>query len=119
MKLGIQSRLFLAFTGVIVLVVLAMMVAVNWSFQRGLGHYLDQVEMQRLEKIASTLASAYGEAGDWSFIRHNPRMWTNLLDQALGQSSRPAANPFPGRPPRPLRPPTSQPGIPPFPDRVD
>ena len=119
MKLGIQSRLFLAFTGVIVLVVLAMMVAVNWSFQRGLGHYLDQVEMQRLEKIASTLASAYGEAGDWSFIRHNPRMWTSLLDQALGQSNRPAANPFPGRPPRPLRPSTASPGIPPFPDHGD
>jgi len=119
MKLGIQSRLFFAFTGVIVLVVLAMMVAVNWSFQRGLGHYLDQVENQRLDKIAATLASAYGEAGDWSFIRHNPRMWTRLLDQALGQSSRPAANPFPGGPsPRP-RPSPSRPGIPPFSDHRD
>lgn len=119
MKLGIQSRLFLAFTGVIVLVVLAMMVAVNWSFQRGLGHYLDQVENQRLDKIAATLASAYGEAGDWSFIRHNLPMWASLLDQALGQSSRPAATPFPDGPsPRP-RPSPSRPGIPPFSDHGD
>lgn len=87
MKLSIQSRLFLAYSSVIMLVVLSMMIAVNWSFQRGLGEYLHQVERKRLDKIATTLADAYGEAGDWSFVTHNELAWTTLLDQALGQSS--------------------------------
>jgi two-component system sensor histidine kinase BaeS len=95
MKLGIQSRLFLAYSSVILIVVLAMMVAVNWSFQRGLGDYLHQVENERLDKIAATLASAYGEVGDWSFIRHNPRVWSILLDQALGQSGTAPKRVFP------------------------
>jgi len=85
-KLGIQSRLFIAFTGTIAVVVLAMAVAVNWSFQRGLEDYLSQVEMKRLDRIAVTLSSAYGEAGNWEFVRHNHRAWHDLLNQALGQS---------------------------------
>ncbi len=115
MKLGIQSRLFLAYSSVIMLVVLAMMIAVNWSFQRGLGDYLHQVEGERLDKIAATLANAYGEAGDWSFVRHNEPAWTRLLDQALGQSSTvPVPNPASRRPPAspsaPLRPGPPPPG---------
>lgn len=80
-NMGIQSRLFLAYSGVIMLVVLAMMIAVSWSFQRGLGDYLHKIERERLDKIASTLANAYGEAGDWSFLRHDEPAWTRLLDE--------------------------------------
>lgn len=103
MKLGIQSRLFLAYSSVIMLVLLTMMVAVNWSFQRGLGDYLHKVEAERLDKIATTLANSYAEFGDWSFVFHNDVAWTRLLDQALGQVStlpaaRPSARPHP--PPR-------------------
>ena len=108
-NMGIQSRLFLAYSGVIMLVVLAMMIAVSWSFQRGLGDYLHKIERERLDKIASTLANAYGEAGDWSFLRHDEPAWTRLLDQALGQSStgqvpNPASRHPPPSPSVPLRP---------------
>ncbi len=95
MKPGIQFRLFFAITLVITLVVLAMAVAVNWSFRTGFSNYLQQVELERLEPVAKTLAFAYGEHEDWEFLRHNHRMWGQLVLQGRGEN--PVGR---GRPPR-------------------
>lgn len=115
-NLRIQSRLLLVFSGVITLVLVARMIAVNRSFQRGPGDYLDQVEHQRLDTTAITLANAYGEAGDGSFVRFNGPLWTNLLDQALGRSGRLGAIPPPGPSSQQALPAPFRPGAPPLPD---
>ena len=97
MKLGIQSRLFFAFVGTIALVVVAMALAVNWSFQHGLVDYLRQVELERLDKLVSTLSQSYGEQGDWEFLRHNFRAWGGILEQGLGLPQKPVPRADPGR----------------------
>lgn len=86
MNLGIQSRLFFSFIATIAVVVLAMALAVNWSFQRGLQDYLSRVEVERLDRIITTLSKAYGEDGGWEFIRHNHRVWRQMLTRALDES---------------------------------
>ncbi len=103
MKPGIQSRLFLALLGSIALVVAAMAFAVNWSFQRGLEDYLRQVELERLDRVVDALSRAYGEHGDWEFLRHNARLWYRLTE--TGSSARDAGTPGQHRPPPPHRPP--------------
>ncbi len=95
MKLGIQSRLFLAFISTISLVVAAMVFAVNWSFQRGLEDYLQQVELGRLGQAVSTLSQTYGQHGDWEFLRHNRRAWSEIMEQGLSRPGESTSNRFP------------------------
>ena len=121
MKLGIQSRLFLAFISTTTLVVVAMALAMNWVFERGLSDYLIQVELERLDQAAQKLSKAYGENGDWEFLRHNPIAWgkaLNLTDLNPNTTVEPFPNSrFPAppgsRPPPRQRPPLeSGPGFP-------
>ena len=86
MKLGIQSRLFFAFIGTITLVVAAMVLAIHWSFERGLEDYLRQAELERLDRLVDTLSQAYGEHGSWEFLHHNQRVWAKLMDEGLGRT---------------------------------
>ena len=87
MKIGIQSRLFIAFLGSIALAVAAMALLVNWSFQRGLEKYLHQQETSSFTRVLDTLALNYNEFGSWDFLRNNRFAWHMIMDEVIGRSN--------------------------------
>ena len=79
MKPGITSKLFFAILTTSVIVALAMLVAVRYSFHQGFLGYLNEQEAQRIESVLPKLSDAYREHGDWEFLRHKPRLWFSLI----------------------------------------
>lgn len=98
-KIGIQSRLFIAFLGSIALAVAAMALLVNWSFQRGLEDYLHQQETSSFAMVLDTLALSYSEFGGWDFLRNNRFAWHMIMDEVIGRSN--ATTSLPGSEQRP------------------
>ncbi len=64
---------------VAVFAVLAMGVAARISFNHGFLGYLSEQESERMESVATSLASAYREHGNWDFLRDNPRAWFEIM----------------------------------------
>src|SRR3990172_4463969 len=86
MKIGITHRLFLSILGATCLAILAMILIMGWSIQRGFYQYLGAMEEGVLEQIAPSLEQAYAEHGNWDFLRNNPGPWIRrLLNQGSGE----------------------------------
>lgn len=80
MKISISSKLFLAVLASVLLVIVSMGAASNWSFARGFVGYLNELAMQRVDALVPRMAQAYvAEGGNWDFIRHHPQRWFDLL----------------------------------------
>jgi two-component system sensor histidine kinase BaeS len=69
MKAGITLKLFLAILAASAVAAAAMAVATRFSFQSGFFGYLNQVESQSLEALATRLADEYRRSGDWNFLQ--------------------------------------------------
>lgn len=79
MKIGITLKLFLAFFGTIILVVAIMTVSVRYSFYYGFLDYINRVEVERLENLATTISHEYEKNGDWKFLRFKRGIWHRLI----------------------------------------
>jgi len=79
MKIGITLKLFLAFFGTILLVVVIMAIAVRYSFYYGFLDYINRVEVERLDYMANTIAEQYQKNGDWKFVKFKRGMWHRLI----------------------------------------
>lgn len=55
------------------------------SLQSGFNAYLKEKQLIDLNKVALVLAAYYSEHGDFSNLRHNPRVVRPLIDGALGR----------------------------------
>lgn len=55
------------------------------SLQAGFNTYLKEKQLIDLNKVALVLARYYSEHGDFSNLRHNPRVVRPLIDGALGR----------------------------------
>ena len=69
MKPSITLKLFLAILAASAVAAAAMAVATRFSFQSGFFGYLNQVESQSLEALATRLADEYRRSGDWNFLQ--------------------------------------------------
>lgn len=79
MKIGITLKLFLAFFSTIIIVVAIMAVSVRYSFYYGFLDYVNRVEVERLENLATTLSKEYERNGDWQFLRFKRGIWHRLI----------------------------------------
>jgi two-component system sensor histidine kinase BaeS len=79
----IQTKLFLAFLGTGLLLVLCMFLLVQWSFDRGLLEYANKRELARQQSIADVLADYYRRTGDLRSLRHTPQRWHALMEGDL------------------------------------
>jgi two-component system sensor histidine kinase BaeS len=59
MKVGIKYRLFLSMLAATAAVVLCMWLIVQWSIDRGFLRYVNTLEQERLEILATDLEQAY------------------------------------------------------------
>ena len=68
-SIGISRRLFLTLLAASLLTAIGVALATRWSFQQGFVAYLDEREVQRIEAIALSLATAWEANRSWDFIR--------------------------------------------------
>ncbi|APG27527.1 hypothetical protein A7E78_06540 [Syntrophotalea acetylenivorans] len=116
MKISIKYRLFLAFLVATLTLVASMFLVTKLSFDRGFLRYINNVEQQRIEQLASELEQSFAENGSWDFLRYNPRAWRRLIFAAKPEINlepppfdkpvNPAGR-FPERGPMPPPPPVS------------
>jgi two-component system sensor histidine kinase BaeS len=82
-KLGIKYRLFLSMLAATAAVVFCMWLIVQWSIDRGFLSYVNTLEQERLEILATELEQAYAERGSWDFLRAEPVTWLRLMIRTL------------------------------------
>ncbi|HEX5122876.1 MAG TPA: HAMP domain-containing protein, partial [Rhodanobacteraceae bacterium] len=80
MRLRLWQRLFIAFATLSVLALAGLAVWQQQSFRRGFLGYLDDVALERLQPASVRLAAAYGEHGNWEFLRDRPDRFGELVD---------------------------------------
>ncbi|TVM36552.1 ATP-binding protein [Oceanidesulfovibrio marinus] len=83
MKIGIKHRLFFIVLTASVIVAVGMMLLTLWSIGRGFRQYVNNVERERLERLATSLEASYGQEGGWEHLRDNPREWSRLVLQSV------------------------------------
>lgn len=83
LKVGIKYRLFLAMLAGTATVVLCMWLIMQWSINRGFLRYVNTLEQERLEILATELEQAYAERGSWDFLRDEPITWLRLMVRTL------------------------------------
>ena len=82
-------KLFIALLAMSVLVAAAMGAAARLSFTRGFLGYLNEVGVQRMQRLAPRLADEYREYGGWDHLRHSRRDWFRLMRPSSDDSGPP------------------------------
>ena len=116
MRLSIAQKLFAAFVGLTLLVLVATLGLARWSFEQGFLDYVNALEQTRLEQLQPVLAEEYASAGgSWSALTE--RRFARLLHRSLSRELEDGPlpedriardHPPPGRAPGP-----QPPGVPP------
>jgi len=79
MRAGIRLKLFVTLLVALCALVLAMVMLMQWSFDRGFRRYIVTIEEERLERLADDLAEGYAGSGSWAFLHTDRRVWWRLL----------------------------------------
>jgi len=81
LRLGITGKLFFGLLATSSLVALALAFAVQINFTRGFLGYLNEQELQRVERLAPLLAQAYVENDEnWEFLQgRNRGNWYDMI----------------------------------------
>ena len=79
MKLSISTKLFVAVSAGVLLVILSMGLATGWSFGRGFLGYINEQALERMATVVPRLASAYAREGNWAFMRNRPDRWFDIM----------------------------------------
>jgi len=95
LRLTLQSKAFIALAVMLVVLLLVFLGFSRWALQRGLGPYVAEIELARMDWLADRLQSRYRQAGNWEFLRGQPGLWRQL--QRPGE---PESGPPPPLPPQ-------------------
>ena len=96
-RLSLQTKAFITLT---ILLAVMMMMFVGFSrvgLQRGLGPYVAEIELARMDWLAYRLQGVHQQYGSWTPLKENPAMWRairrplmNVQPETLG--SRPSGS---------------------------
>ena len=89
---SLSYKLFGAFFLIMALVVGAMFLA-RYIFTLNFHHYINQVELERLESLVPVLQEKFLENGGWSFISKDPVKWAASLEEFADMTKRPLPPP--------------------------
>ncbi len=82
MKLNVTQRVFVAILAANALIVLCMFLIMQWSMDRGFLRYVNQVEQNRMERLATRLGRAYETAGSWHSLLDTP----GAISRCIGET---------------------------------
>ncbi|HSI52675.1 MAG: ATP-binding protein [Ramlibacter sp.] len=98
MRLTLQRKFFIALAVMLLALMLMFVGLSRWSLQRGLGPYVAEIELSRLDWIVANAQAAYAREGSWHFLRSEPNAW-RAMQMPGGVLRAP-----PGRPPPDMEP---------------
>ncbi|MDD2582577.1 MAG: ATP-binding protein [Desulfuromonadaceae bacterium] len=93
MRLNITHRVFLAILAANAIIVLFMFLIMQWSMDRGFLRYVNQLEQNRMERLATKLGKVYGVSKGWGFIEKSPDTISRLITETIAESSPPLPPP--------------------------
>ena len=86
-RLKVTYRVFLAILAANAIIVLSMLLIMQWSMDRGFLRYVNQLEQNRVERLATKLGKAYGVLRSWEFIQKSPETLFQLIGETISESS--------------------------------
>ncbi len=92
----LARKVFLALAGLLVALLLVFVGLSRLGLQRSLGDYVAEIELARMDWLATRLELAHANPGNWQFLEQDPQAWFRL--QMPGQ--RPAHDESDGTDPR-------------------
>lgn len=76
--LTLQGKAFAALSALLVVMLLLFVGFSLLGLQRGLGPYVAEVELARMDWLAFRLQAAYTQQGGWQTLREQPGLWREL-----------------------------------------
>lgn len=80
LHLSLQRKLMLALLGFSLSLLLGFVGFSYWGLQRGLGSYVADVELARLDWLVSRLQNYYVQQGTWAGLQADDGAWRAMLD---------------------------------------
>ncbi len=87
MKLNVTQRVFLAILAANAIIVLCMFLIMQRTMDRGFLKYINQVEQNRLDRLAAKLGKEHVSRGSWEFLRKTPDMISRLIGETITEDS--------------------------------
>jgi two-component system sensor histidine kinase BaeS len=85
---SLRVKLFLAIAGANLVLVMAAYLIYGWSFDQGLGDYLNKTETARLDPLVGRLAEGYRQNSGWAWLTQERGVWPELVREELGGGRR-------------------------------
>ena len=83
-RLTLSRKIFLALAALLIVLLLSFVGFSIVALQRGLGAYVAEIEIRRMDWLSQLLLKHYTANGDWKKLRDNDDAWHRLQ---LGQSA--------------------------------
>ncbi len=81
-RLTLHSKAFIALAALLVAMLLIFAGFSRLGLQRGLGPYVAEIELARMDWLAERLQAHYIQAGGWDSLRNQPMLWGRLSHPA-------------------------------------
>ncbi|MET3479573.1 ATP-binding protein [Variovorax atrisoli] len=93
--LTLSRKIFLALAALLIVLLISFAGLSIIALQRGLGSYVAEIEIRRMDWLSQTLLKYYAAHGDWRSLQNNDEVWRRLqmgrlaaaLDNGTGSSS--------------------------------
>lgn len=87
MKFNVTHKVFLAILAANAIIVLCMFLIMQQSMDRGFLKYVNQLEQNRMERLAEKLGRAYGVRGSWELLRKTPDTIFRLISETIAEDA--------------------------------
>ncbi|RYF08412.1 MAG: HAMP domain-containing protein [Comamonadaceae bacterium] len=77
-RLTLQHKAFFALTALLAVMLVIFVGFSRLGLQRGLGPYVAEIELARMDWLAARLQKVHGQHGGWQTLRSQPNMWREL-----------------------------------------
>jgi two-component system sensor histidine kinase BaeS len=77
-RLTLQSKAFFALSALLVVLLLLFAGFSRLGLQRGLGPYVAEIELARMDWLASRLQNLHAQHGGWQTLHSQPPLWRDL-----------------------------------------
>ena len=82
--LTLHRKAFIALAGLLVALLLIFAGFSRLGLQRGLGPYVAEIELARMDWLAERLQAHHTQTGGWDTLRNQPRLWGQLSHPGSG-----------------------------------